>query len=162
MYFDSYDRTSAVAYAHRWAYGRNPRFYDYEEIGGDCTNFVSQCLYAGSGVMDYTPTYGWYYIDANRKSASWTGVEYLFNYLTREHTSLGPAAREVSRSEMQPGDIVQLSFDDVRFAHSPIVVELSARDLLVAAHSYDVDYRPLATYEYRAIRFLHVTGVWKE
>ena len=162
MYFDSYDRASAVAYAHRWAYGRNPRFYDYEEIGGDCTNFASQCLYAGSGVMDYTPTYGWYYIDANRKSPSWTGVEYLYNYLTRERTSLGPAAREVSRSEMQPGDIVQLSFDGVRFAHSPIVVELSARDLLVAAHSYDADYRPLATYEYRAIRFLHVTGVWKE
>ena len=162
MYFDSYDRASAVAYAHRWAYGRNPRFYDYEAIGGDCTNFASQCLYAGSGVMDYTPTYGWYYIDANRKSPSWTGVEYLYNYLTRERTSLGPAAREVSRSEMQPGDIVQLSFDGVRFAHSPIVVELSARDLLVAAHSYDADYRPLATYEYRAIRFLHVTGVWKE
>lgn len=162
MYFDSYDRASAVAYAHRWAYGRNPRFYDYEAIGGDCTNFASQCLYTGSGVMDYTPTYGWYYIDANRKSPSWTGVEYLYNYLTRERTSLGPAAREVSRSEMQPGDIVQLSFDGVRFAHSPIVVELSARDLLVAAHSYDADYRPLATYEYRAIRFLHVTGVWKE
>lgn len=162
MYFDSYDRASAVAYAHRWAYGRNPRFYDYEAIGGDCTNFVSQCLYAGSGVMDYTPTYGWYYIDANRKSASWTGVEYLYNYLTRERTSLGPAAREVSRSKMQPGDIVQLSFDGVRFAHSPIVVELSTRDLLLAAHSYDADYRPLATYEYRAIRFLHVTGVWKE
>lgn len=162
MYFGSYDRASAVAYAHRWAYGRNPRFYDYEAIGGDCTNFASQCLYAGSGVMDYTPTYGWYYIDANRKSPSWTGVEYLYNYLTRERTSPGPAAREVSRSEMQPGDIVQLSFDGVRFAHSPIVVELSARDLLVAAHSYDADYRPLATYEYRAIRFLHVTGVWKE
>ena len=162
MYFGSYDRASAVAYAHRWAYGRNPRFYDYEAIGGDCTNFASQCLYAGSGVMDYTPTYGWYYIDANRKSPSWTGVEYLYNYLTRERTGLGPAAREVSRSEMQPGDIVQLSFDGVRFAHSPIVVELSARDLLVAAHSYDADYRPLATYEYRAIRFLHVTGVWKE
>ena len=162
MYFDSYNRASAVAYAHRWAYGRNPRFYDYEAIGGDCTNFASQCLYAGSGVMDYTPTYGWYYIDANRKSPSWTGVEYLYNYLTRERTSLGPAAREVSRSEMQPGDIVQLSFDGVRFAHSPIVVELSARDLLLAAHSYDADYRPLATYEYRAIRFLHVTGVWKE
>ena len=42
-----YDRRAAVAYAHQWAYGRNPDFYDYEEIGGDCTNFASQCLYAG-------------------------------------------------------------------------------------------------------------------
>ena len=30
-----YDRRAAVAYAHQWAYGRNPDFYDYEEIGGD-------------------------------------------------------------------------------------------------------------------------------
>ena len=57
-----YDRRAAVEYAHRWAYGRNPEFYDYEEIGGDCTNFASQCLYAGSRIMNFTPTYGWYYI----------------------------------------------------------------------------------------------------
>ena len=25
-----YDRRAAVAYAHSWAYGRNPAFYDYE------------------------------------------------------------------------------------------------------------------------------------
>ena len=30
-----YDRAGAVAYAHHWAYGRNPRFYDYERLGGD-------------------------------------------------------------------------------------------------------------------------------
>ena len=43
-----YDRARAVRYAHRWAYGRNPRFYDYEELGGDCTNFASQCCPATS------------------------------------------------------------------------------------------------------------------
>ena len=31
--------------------------------------------------------------------------------------------------------------------------------ILIAAHSYDADYRPLSTYEYRKIRFLHITGV---
>ena len=41
-----YDRAAAVRYAHLWAYGRNPRYYDYESIGGDCTNFASQCIYA--------------------------------------------------------------------------------------------------------------------
>ena len=30
-----YDRRAAVLYAHEWAYGRNPKFYDYERIGGD-------------------------------------------------------------------------------------------------------------------------------
>ena len=40
MLFRPYDRLEAVIYAHRWAYGRNPAFYDYEEIGGDCTNLT--------------------------------------------------------------------------------------------------------------------------
>ena len=42
MRFALYDRRAAVLYAHRWAYGRNPAFYDYEGLGGDCTNFASQ------------------------------------------------------------------------------------------------------------------------
>ena len=67
-----YDRRAAVAYAHQWAYGRNPDFYDYEEIGGDCTNFASQCLYAGTGVMNFDPVYGWFYRDPNDKAPAWT------------------------------------------------------------------------------------------
>lgn len=35
MVFRPYDRLRAVIYAHQWAYGRNPQFYDYEEIVGD-------------------------------------------------------------------------------------------------------------------------------
>lgn len=35
----NYDRNAVVLYAHQWAYGRNPAFYDYEHLGGDCTNF---------------------------------------------------------------------------------------------------------------------------
>ena len=91
-----YDTDAAVRYAHRWAFGRNPRYYDYEALGGDCTNFASQCLYAGSHIMDFTPTFGWYYIDANRKAPAWTGVPYLYNYLTRPRAAPGPAAREVT------------------------------------------------------------------
>ncbi len=65
-----YDRRAAVAYAHQWAYGRNPDFYDYEEIGGDCTNFASQCLYAGTGVMNFDPVYGWFYRDPKGSAAA--------------------------------------------------------------------------------------------
>ena len=36
-----YDRAAAVRYAHEWAYGRNPRYYDYELLGGDCTKSPS-------------------------------------------------------------------------------------------------------------------------
>lgn len=97
-----YDRAAAVRYAHIWAYGRNPRYYDYEGIGGDCTNFASQCIYAGAGVMNDTPTFGWYYINANDKAPAWTGVEYLYNFLTRRTPSAGPFAGEVSPERIRP------------------------------------------------------------
>lgn len=42
-----YDRNKAVAYAHKYAYSRNPNYYNFDNIGGDCTNFVSQVLAAG-------------------------------------------------------------------------------------------------------------------
>lgn len=160
-----YDRAAAVRYAKRWAYGRNPAFYDYEKIGGDCTNFASQCVYAGSGVMNYTKDLGWYYIDANNKAPAWTGVDFFYNFMTRTAESIGPVAQAVSIGALLPGDVVQLSFDGESWNHSPVVVRLLRRpalrpaDVLIAAHSYDADNRPLNTYDYRAIRFLHFTGV---
>ncbi len=48
-----YQREKAVEYAKKWAYRRNPEYYNYDAVGGDCTNFVSQCIYAGSQVMNY-------------------------------------------------------------------------------------------------------------
>ena len=113
--------------------------------------------------MNFTPTYGWYYIDANRKSPSWTGVPYLYNFLIRDSFSMGPLAEPCQLEDLLPGDIVQLSFKGEEFQHSPIVVSVgnpaTLENVLIAAHSYDADYRPLSTYEYRKIRFLHITGV---
>lgn len=167
LHLAPYDRLAAVRYAHRWAYGRNPAFYDYEKIGGDCTNFASQCVYAGSGIMNYTKDLGWYYIDANNKAPAWTGVEYFYQFMTRKEATAGPVAQESSISQMEPGDVIQLSFDGERWNHSPVVVQVLRQgavqpsDVLIAAHSYDADNRPLSTYDYRAIRFLHFVGVRK-
>ena len=162
-----YNRLAAVQYAHKWAYGRNPVFYDYEQIGGDCTNFASQCVYAGSGIMNFEKDFGWYYIDPNNKAPAWTGVEYFSRFMTREDASVGPVAVNATISQLEPGDVVQLSFDGEKWNHSPVVVRLLRQpalwpaDVLIAAHSYDSDNRPLSTYDYQSIRFLHFTGVRK-
>ena len=72
-------------------------------------------------------------------------------------------AEEVPLWEVMPGDIVQLSFKGVTFQHTPVVVRAdrpqSTDQILVAAHSYDADNRPLSTYEYQKVRYLHITGV---
>lgn len=161
MIFRPYRRLNAVLYAHHWAYGRNPRFYDYEELGGDCTNFASQCIYAGTGVMNDTPIYGWYYIDPDNKAPAWTGVEYLFRFLTGDNPRCGPRGMVVPLEQIEPGDIIQLSFDGETFAHSPVVVSVGSEptpeQILVAAHTIDSDNRPLATYDYQALRPVHIT-----
>ena len=163
MRLKEYDRNAAVAYAHQWAFGRNPDFYDYELIGGDCTNFASQCIYAGAGIMNFTPTFGWYYIDANQKAPAWTGVEYLWNYLVRKKQTVGPIGDPCEMDQLFPGDMVQLSFTGEAFQHTPIVVSVGnpaiPENVLVAAHSFDADNRPLSTYSYKKIRCFHVSGV---
>ncbi len=153
----SYDREAAVAYARRWALSRNPAYYDFSEIGGDCTNFASQCIYAGAGVMNYTPTFGWYYISTADRTASWTGVEFLYQFLIGNE-SVGPYAREVSEREALPGDIIQLGTRNGDFYHTPVITAVSPA-ILVAAHSYDALDRPLTSYHFARIRFLHIEGV---
>jgi hypothetical protein len=157
-----YDRAKAVAYAHQWAYGHNPRYYDFTNLGGDCTNFTSQALYAGAGVMNPTPTYGWYYYSLHSRSPSWTGVEYLYRFLVNNR-GVGPVAVETDISHVEPGDIVQYSFDGRSFQHSPMIVSVgdppSPSNVLFAAHTDDLDNAPLTTYEYVKLRFLHITHV---
>lgn len=115
--------------------------------------------------MNFTPTFGWYYIDANRKAPAWTGVPYLYNFLTRDNFSIGPLAKPCELEDLLPGDLIQLSFKGEEYQHSPIVVSVgnpvTPENVLIAAHSYDADYRPLSTYEYRKIRFLHIIGVMR-
>jgi len=157
-----YDRAKAVDYAHRWAFGRNPRYYDFSGIGGDCTNFASQVIYAGAGVMNPTRTFGWYYYRSNNYAPAWTGVEFLYRFLTGNH-GVGPVAAEADLFQARPGDIVQLSFDGQTFRHSPVIVSVGERpapeNILVAAHTFDADNRPLASYTYARFRLLHVTRV---
>ena len=156
----AYDRQKAVDYAVRWAMGRNPAYYDFERIGGDCTNFASQCLYAGSGVMNWTPVTGWYYANAGHRSASWTGVEFLYQFLINNQ-GVGPHASVTGRSAMEPGDLVQLSFGGGVFSHSPVVVAVQDGEILLAAHTFDALWRPLSGYTYTQARYLHIEGVRK-
>lgn len=152
----TYQRKKAVQYAHKWAFRRNPAYYNFDGLGGDCTNFISQCIYAGAGVMNYTPDIGWYYISPGNRAAAWTGVEFLYRFLVNNRGP-GPFAKELPLSFAALGDVIQLSFDGVVFSHSLLVVEKEG--LLVATHTKDSDYRPLATYSFAQSRLLHIEGV---
>ena len=157
-----YNRTAAVNYAKNWAYRRNPQYFDFSDIGGDCTNFASQCLYAGAGIMNYTPVFGWFYISTNNRTPSWTGVNQLYDFLVNIK-SAGPQGEIVPLSRIQNGDIIHLKFNPgSRFDHSHVVVDRGSgtpSTIMVAAHSNDSDCRPLSTYRYLDLRPIHIYNV---
>lgn len=152
-----YNRAAAVAYARRWALFRNPAYFDFYGIGGDCTNFVSQCLYAGAKVMNYTPEIGWFYRSASDRTASWTGVEHLFKFLIGNR-SVGPHGRLVPIQSVLPGDVIQLGHSDGDFYHTLLVLTVYP-NITVAAHSSDALDRPLNSYVYDRLRCIHIDGV---
>jgi len=155
-----YDRARVIEYAEKWAQKRNSNYLDFEHLGGDCTNFASQCIFAGSKVMNYTPVLGWYYNSGSDRSAAWSGVQYLFNFLI-SNKSAGPYAMETGRDGVEVGDIIQLGDGNNYFYHTPVVTKIAEYDILVSAHSFDAYLRPLSSYIYGNIRYLHIAGVRK-
>ena len=158
-----YKREAAVQYAHKWAYSRNDMYLDFEDLGGDCTNFASQCIFAGSGVMNYMPVYGWYYTNSYNRTAAWTGVNYLYNFLVA-NKGAGPYAELVGVEDVRPGDIAQLSFAGGGvFNHSPVVVKtgypVNKDNILIAAHTFNTDFYPLTDFTWVDIRYIHMVGV---
>ena len=153
-----FNRDRALEYARRWALSRNPLYYDYTGIGGNCTNFVSQCVYAGSCTMNYTPVYGWYYLSAGERTASWTGVEYFYNFMTG-NAGVGPFAREITQEEVAPADVIQLGRVEGGYYHTLLVVGFEGEDTLVAAQTDDAFMRPLSTYVYDYARYIKILGV---
>ncbi len=174
MRFVPYNRNEAVAYARKWAFSRNPAYYNFDNLGGDCTNFASQCLFAGCGVMNDTPDVGWYYRSLNDRAAAWTGVEFFARFLLNNlgdaeygnpadlsnvvGSGLGPFAVQVPPEQLKIGDFVQFGRETGDFYHTPIVVGFSGGAPLLAAHSYDAFNRPLTSYRYERLRCLHILG----
>ena len=152
-----YNRALAVAYAERWAMSRNPDWYDFDGLGGDCTNFISQCVYAGCGIMNESPETGWFFNSLSSRAPAWTGVQPFFRFMT-ENRGIGPFAQVVGLSEMRPGDVIQLGNQSGRYYHSLLVLN-PAPDIYIATHSYNALWRPLNSYSYARVRCLHIIGV---
>ncbi len=160
-----YDRRRAVEYARRWALSRNPLFPNFAGLGGDCTNFISQCIFAGAPVMNYTPTFGWYYISPEDRAPAWSGVDELYSFLTgapsfaSQNKGYGPFATDVRDSrELRLGDVIQLANGNGEFYHTLIISDFTENDILVCAHTNDALDRPLSSYNYTSIRALHIGG----
>ena len=116
--------------------------------------------------MNYTKDLGWYYINANDKAPAWTGVLYLYNFLTRKTGGIGPFGAEVDLGDVEIGDIIQLAFqENGRFSHSLIIVKCGntpdINNIFINTHSYDRKEYPLSNYFWTRIRFIKILGIYK-
>ena len=160
-----YSRDRAVTYARTWALDRNPLFLNFTGRGGDCTNFASQCLLAGSCTMDFTTDFGWYYISPDNRAPAWTSVEYFYDFMTEqenfasENRGIGPFGREIRARELEVGDFIQLQNDMGDYYHTLVVTGFEPNDILICAHSDDALDRRLSTYNFASLRLIHIDGV---
>ncbi len=160
-----YIRERAVNYAETWALRRNPLFMNFAGRGGDCTNFTSQCLLAGSCTMDFTPDFGWYYISADNRAPAWTSVAFFYDFITEqpifaaENNGIGPYGHEARAREVEIGDFIQLADEEGDYYHTLIITGFEPNDILVCAHTDDALNRRLSTYNYASLRFIHIDGV---
>jgi hypothetical protein len=160
-----YNRYLAVSYANRWWNESNPT---YRHMGVDCTNFVSQCLYAGGAPMKYTGvrSLGWWYLPGNAGepwSFSWSVANALRLYLTTARTGLR-ASKLAQASELQLADVICYDWNgDGVFTHNTIVTGFdSNHQPLVNAHTNNSihrawDYRDSYAWTPRTqYEFLHI------
>jgi len=136
----TYDRLAAVQYAERWWNNYNPNF---QRFSVDCTNFVSQCLYAGGAPMRGAPSReeGWWY-QGKKWSFSWSVAHSLRWYLSG--STQGLRGKEVeSAGELEPGDVICYDFEgDGRYDHTTFVVAKDAKGMpLVNAHTENSRHR---------------------
>lgn len=159
-----YVRERAVEYARTWALERNPLFPNFAGIGGDCTNFVSQCVLAGCCLMNDTLDFGWYYFSPTDRAPAWTGVKYFYDFMTmapefvRENGGIGPYGREILLQDAEIGDVIQLADRQGMYYHTLIISGFSGGDPLVCAHTDDALDRPLSSYRYAQERVIHIMG----
>ena len=112
--------------------------------------------------MNYSKQNGWYYINGNNKSPSWSGVDFLYNFIT-QNKSVGPYGNEVSQEKIELGDIAQLSFDRNKFSHSLVIVKIENKQdlnqVFISSHTFDSFNKRISEYNYEKIRFIHIEKV---
>lgn len=159
----AYDRAAAVDYARQWALSRNEDWVDYSGAGGNCQNFVSQCLLAGGIPMDTTggAVWKWYGRSPNNRagavgrSASWTGVTGFLAYVQNNEGGAGMAATaDVPYYSGQPGDVIHMAYAGEEWRHTVIITEVitdeegNPVDYLICSNTADQRNFPVSAYAF--------------
>lgn len=158
----SYSSSDAVTYAETYYSNYNSSYPDWSEYGGDCANFISQCLYAGGKNMKGTPGTSsaaedwsnWFSkgTSCNTKnvSSTWRGANAFRNYWQSnangytKFTSVGSSSYQYGFK----GDAISLLNSNGSAYHTLIIVgyDSANNDFIVAAHTGNTKTAKLSNY----------------
>ena len=171
----AYNGTNAANYARTWYSGYNSQYNNYTNNGGDCTNFASQCAFAGGqaktnpskvtiGVTGTTSYwYSYKYIQTNyflfwqvssypvwAESSSWVrvaGGQGFFDYFRYRKTTIVSKDLNYIRSQARLGDIIQVQAKNASAkGHTTVVGAKSATEITLYYHTNNT-YRTLASFD---------------
>ncbi len=159
----SYSASDAVAYAEEY-YDTpyNSAYPDWTSYGGDCANFISQCLYAGGKSMKGTPGTSaaaqdwsnWFSTgsscDTKNVSSTWRGANAFKSYWQSNASSYSTftSVNANAYSYGFKGDAVSLLNSNGSAYHTLIIVgyDSTNRDFIVAAHTSNTKTAHLSDY----------------
>lgn len=170
----SYNRSAAVNYADTYWQNYNTAWYvTYPD--NDCTNFVSQAIYAGqgktppntSGMQPAPRDYNndWYYVWNNSGSLPWIRVDSQYSFITGNTNKVGPyGSGTTNLCGVDLGDVVQYYAGGI-WAHEGIVTVIFQQcgpisTYLVNAHTTNRYHYSLANWATYPMRFIRVSG-WR-
>lgn len=166
-----YNRTAAAEYAVKWHDGRNSL---YNKHPLDCTNFVSQAVFAGGKAMKKPSampggitkdTTNWYseryslphYNYGWRETSSWVNVEDFKTYWSKTQPVVTSSSISTIINSANVGDVIQLqATSGSRFYHSLIVHKKADGTLYLAAHTNDrvnLSIKNISANQFRVINF---------
>ncbi|WP_314000235.1 amidase domain-containing protein [uncultured Paenibacillus sp.] len=166
-----YRRDLAAAYADRWWQQPNPA---YENMQVNCTNYVSQCLFAGHAPMNYTGkrASGWWYKGRSGGqelwSYSWAVADALQRYLSAARAGGLRATPVDAPWQLKLGDVICYDWEgDGRYGHNTIVTAFDREGMpLVNANTVSSrhrywDYRDSYAWTPRTrYRFFHIADLF--
>lgn len=155
-----YSGSMGAAYANKYVNNANSYFYN---AGVDCTNFVSQCIWAAYGgwspsmsnatmasnISNKVRMTSTWYAGSGGGSLAWENVDNLWNYVVG-NTGKGPQAyghnngghySNILPIDMRVGDVLQKSVDGKDYTHSMYIISTpggsnpSYTEIVIAQHT---------------------------
>lgn len=138
-----YNRNAAANYAENYCLKYNPSYKSYDSVGGDCANFVSQCLYAGGAYyigFGINSSTNWWYDNKNTSLTTDDVASTTWTYCPSQRPFiLSGWGSETTSSSLSRGDIIYYDWaGDGIWDHVAIVTGFDSSGApLVSCHTTD-------------------------